>query len=410
MTIDTFRRYAQLDPASSQDVLPDWSSLAPVLLEAIDERTRPMQTRPTKTRPPAVKRPRFKGPLVAGAVFALVVLIIGVAFILSQDDVQPDVIDAPETTALEQGDRWAEAMNRGDLDGALALLSPEANCDLPVGEVETCEQHLGYLVAIGTRFEKTSCTEVEPIRCFYQLTSDLHSTLGYPEYSLPMDTAFEVDDSGLLVADFFSTAPVTSYSYWPDEAGDLWSFMLPDHPEIVIDRYFGSPNHYDQALGIAAMDSAARFNDPARIFTEFQTSLDRGFLPSVPPARCALPEGTVDCNSLFEFLLSISAGVELNCDYTAAAADTLVCPLTIDSDIHSALGSGPSTTEGTVTYRGGRLQGLTLDLVFSDDPAVQDAFMVFASAQDGLFSGDVPSYSEETGPAWLEAAREFGEQ
>ena len=407
MTIDIFRRYAHLDPASSKDVLPDWSSLAPVLLEAIDERTRPMQTQEIKPAAPAGRGPRLRGPLLAAAVFTLVLIVAGVAYVLLRGDAEPDAIDGAPNSPIDVLDEWTDAMNEGDVDNALSVLSPEAECSLPVVAPVSCEQHLGYLAAIGTHFEKQSCTAEAPYICSYGLTSQLHATLGYPDYELPMSAEFTLDESGLLVADFFGTVDVTT-PYWPTEGGELWSFMIPDYPELNLDGVFG-PEIYDRAAGVAAMEGARSFNDPVRIVSEFEDTLRSGFLPSRSPVDCRIDGGPVTCTPLLEFLVGIDAELGFECDGEAASSDRIGCTATIESDIHSALGSGPATAEASFLYRGGRVIAFELSgLPFADSPGVHEAFVAFAAGEEGLVRDGDAVLTGETAAAWVEAAGSYG--
>lgn len=91
MSTDLFDRYAVLDPAETPDVLPDWTSMSPVLLAEIDERTRRIQTnhRLDTTIEP---RQRRNGVLVATAVFA-VVMILGAAWLIGRTG--SEVVDEP---------------------------------------------------------------------------------------------------------------------------------------------------------------------------------------------------------------------------------------------------------------------------------------------------------------------------
>lgn len=50
MTADLFAQFAALDPATRPEATPDWDSVAPVLLAAIDERN-PMSTQQLEPRP-----------------------------------------------------------------------------------------------------------------------------------------------------------------------------------------------------------------------------------------------------------------------------------------------------------------------------------------------------------------------
>ncbi len=112
MNTDLFDQYATLDPAETPEALPDWTSIAPVLLAKIDERTHPMQT---QHRPSASTEPkrRWIGFLVAAAAFT-VVLIVGVSLVLvgrSGDSLDTVAPVTPTTVAPSTVDVVPEAWN-----------------------------------------------------------------------------------------------------------------------------------------------------------------------------------------------------------------------------------------------------------------------------------------------------------
>lgn len=300
---------------------------------------------------------------------------------------------------------WVAAVNEGDLDAALADLSPDASCDLPVGAFETYEDHLGYLVAIETHIEVRDCRETPPYRCSFSFTSGLHATLGYPSYALPVTTEFALDDQGLLMGDFFSAIdPQTPY--FPRESGDLWDWMRPNYPELNIGPTFG-PELYDAEAGVAAMEAAREFNGPERIIDQLQGALTTNSLAGV--GQCSTGGLSTNCSDLSAFLRSINAQLVLGCDPSTAGAGTITCPVTFDSDVHRALGSEPSGSEMTIVFRGGKAQAIELVLTFAQEQTVNDQFMEFARTVDGLVgeSSGRPVWTGETGPGWVAAAEAF---
>jgi hypothetical protein len=398
------------DPASLREASPDDA----ILLTAIDERSRSMSTQQAPPIPPPPTDLKRRRPLLIAAAFAVVTILIGAAIVLGVND-EPEVVapnDPVPTTVVDGVDprplsaQWVDAMNQGDLEGALAVLSPEASCDLPIGSGETCQQHLGYLIAIGTHIETRRCGEEPPYRCSYGLTSEFHATLGYPDHSLPATTAIEVDEEGRLVADFFGSEDAST-PYWPSEGGDLWGWMQSEYPGMTIHPIFG-PDPYDEAAGIAAMEAARRFNSPERIVQQLQLAFDS--YASSGFRQCATQEGPVECAPLVNFLKAIDAQLGLECDPATAEAGVITCPLTIESGIHQALGSGASTGEAVIEYRGGLTQALQVEIRFADDPAVHDAFVAYAATVDGLFQEGELIFDGDSGRSLLDAARDFSGQ
>ncbi|HVR77610.1 MAG TPA: hypothetical protein VMS99_04380 [Acidimicrobiia bacterium] len=342
------------------------------------------------------------------------IILIGAAIVFGGND-EPELVaptdPVPSTVVSEVDPRplsaqWVEAMNQGDLEGALAILSPEASCDLPAGSLVTCQQHLGYLIAIGTHIETRSCREEPPYQCSYGLTSEFHAALGYPDHSLPATTEIGVDQAGLLVADFFGTID-TSSPYWPSEGGDLWGWMQSEYPEMTIHRTFG-PDPYDESAGVAAMEAARRFNSPERIVQQIQLSLDS--YASSALRQCATQDGPVECTPLMNFLKAIDAELRLECDAVTTEPGVITCPLTIESGIHQALDSEASTSEAVIEYRGGLTQSLQMEIRFADDPAVHDAFVAYAATVDGLFQEGELIFDGDSGRSLLDAARDFSAQ
>ena len=96
MSSDLFDQYAALDPAETPEALPDWTSTAPVLLAAIDERIHPMQTQ-HRPNPSIEPKRRRTGVLAAAAAFA-VVMILGVSLLLLNRGGDPFDVITPVTT------------------------------------------------------------------------------------------------------------------------------------------------------------------------------------------------------------------------------------------------------------------------------------------------------------------------
>ncbi len=99
MSTDLFDRYASLDPANSPQAAPDWASMAPVLLAAIDERTTQMQTHDALDSATTARKGR-NGMLIAAAVFAIVVIAGAVLALVSTRGEPEPAAAIPEPTQL----------------------------------------------------------------------------------------------------------------------------------------------------------------------------------------------------------------------------------------------------------------------------------------------------------------------
>lgn len=399
-----FERLREANPVPEPIRLDEAVTDRAALLTAITERKNEMQTQENDrvaTRPPAGPRRWLVAAAVAVVVLAAVSII---ALLVRPDNTVATTIPSPETEAnpIPILDEWVDAMNQGDLEGALAVLSPEASCDLPFGEVDTCRDHLGYLIAIGTHFEKNSCGESPPYRCGFDLTSELHATMGYPNYALPMNPEVSLDGDGLLVADFFGSIPWETTPYMPADSRDIWSYMGPKYPELRVGQFGPSP--YTAEAGEAAMDAARELNDPDAVVERVDMLLGRY---GAPAQQCTTQDGNRFCPDLVAFLEAIGATFDLDCG--SASDGQIPCALVVDSDIHQTLDSGPSTGDMTINYRGGRAWTLDVDLWFSADTDVHDAFMAYAESQPGLVNESTgrPIWTAESGPSWVQAAREF---
>ena len=353
---------------------------------------------PVEEPPP--ERPRAW--VVAAAIAAMALVAVGLLVTLDRSRWPVAGSSADRTMAM--ADAWVDAMNRGAVDEALGLLSPEAVCDLrtPTGEVETCEQHLGYIAAIGTHFEKRSCRDAAPHRCSFDLTSDLHATLGYPNHTLQMNVVFRLDERELLQADFFDGAD-TSDAYYPGDAGEFWAWLANENPHMGVDVDFG-PDVYDAAAGEAVMEAAGSFTDPSRIATLVQTALDDRDASGM--LQCGTPDGSRPCSDLIAFLGGIDADLDLDCDTAGAVDFTIPCEVTMDSAVHRALGTGPSLSELTIQYRGGGARGFEFDLRLAGDQERHDEMLEYARGYPELY-GARPVWNAQSGPGWVEAAEEL---
>lgn len=152
MSSDPFVRYAELDPASDPDVLPDWEVVAPVLLEAIDGRAIRMQVRETKESRQALPRRRKPGLLVGAATFAMILAVAAVGMLLRAD--RFDFADGGHTSVV---DGFAASLSSGatDLsdyvtDDAVYVRGIESPLDADLA---------GYWATLGTSLVLDSCEQ-----------------------------------------------------------------------------------------------------------------------------------------------------------------------------------------------------------------------------------------------------------
>ena len=413
-TDEAFRRLAQADPvpADAERPLRAWSTTT--LLDTVDQRSGATDAGQAgrSARRLAPSERRRGNVLVAAAAFAFVVIAIGAAVWLARPAVPEREVAttvAPEPDSLPGlGADLAETVNRGDLDAALTLLSPQSDCDLPVpgSNVETCGELWGELIAIGGTLD-VRCAGADSRRCSTSFTSELFAIMGYPDIALPGPALTGLDGDGRVIADA-SQIPVTR-AYMPEGAGDrLYTYLRQHYPEFDHDPVFG-PQPASREVGLAKLEAARALTDPARIVAERQAAFDNSFASPIP-GQCLTQDGTLDCAALFAFLRTIDAELDLDCDPDTAEGGILACPLTITSDIHTILGGGPASTEAELMLRGGVVARLTLELRFAADAALHDAFAAYAAGVDGLYRGPRPIYEPEAAPAWLAAAEAFAEQ
>lgn len=154
MSSDLFDRHAELDPASSPDVLPDWEQVAPVLLEAINERTNSMQVQKAPPAPSREPRRRLSGRLIAAGAFMSVLVVAAVVGLLLQSQSE-DV--ASGSSGVELVDEFVAALNSGD--GVVSdYLTPDATytrgSTLPIaGDL------LAYWIDLETELDLRECQQ-----------------------------------------------------------------------------------------------------------------------------------------------------------------------------------------------------------------------------------------------------------
>jgi len=358
------------------------------------------------------RRPPRRWPLATAA--AALVVTGGVILALGRGDGDRNAEPAPTTeTAPADVRSTAEilanlvgAVETGDPDTVIDMLSPESDCDVPGpgSPVESCGQQVAYMLAIGGRLE-ARCGERDLDSCSLWHTTAAHAAMGYADEWLPLP--FVIDGDG-LVALRLREIPVRAYVGSDADTGRLWAQLREMRPDLRVTNFGPEPN--DAESGAAVLAAAQQLNDPARIVAEFEADLDQRRLPSDPPRTCRVSLGTPRCRDLLEFLFALDADVDLACD--TARDGTVPCTLTLTSELHEALGSEPTVMSADVSYRGGVIIALELDLRFSADPDANEAFFEYAMTADGLFrelgaSGLVPVFTEESAPAWLDAATLF---
>lgn len=383
-------------------------------------RERSLATEP----PPQTPRSRWLVPALAAAA-AVVLAIVLVVFLSSADDASPDVVTTlpglpsttvpatPEAAARNQVAALVSAANAGDLGGVLAVLSPDAKCDVSAAgtRTETCEQFWGANIAMGGRFDMVCAGATLPFSCSLDMMSESHTALGYPDHVVSSTIPVEIDAEGLLV-----TGPVSGTRSNFSGGGDAtdfrwWRFMQGMFPEMPISGTFG-PNPYDAAAGAAMLEAARAMNDPIRLAAALEEAIVTGDFSEldgfITTARCNTDVSTGSCRDLIPFLQSVDASLAIDCP-NPAVDGAITCEMSMFSDIHESLGSGPSTFDGTIEFRGGTVQGLTLDLAFSEDLDEHLRFLESARSRPDLYEpdGERPIFTSDTAPLWLQAAQAF---
>lgn len=384
------------------------------LLTLIDER----KATPAPERAPGSWIPNRTAVRYAlGAALLLIVAIVVVMLFGSPDDAAPDVIEPPPTTLAEPSldphdliGVFETAINDSDLDAALATLSNQSVCDIPIpgSRTETCEDFWASNIGIGAHIELT-CPESEPpFTCSLALQSEAHAALGFSDHRLTDPASIDVDTDGrlILVPRLNPNRPFLGEN---ETDVRMWALMEERYPDMSISSIFG-PNPYDGPSGVAILETARVLNDPQRIVAELQRLLGEGgdadVLQAVPSAQCDTGIGRSACLQLVAFALRVDATIQFDCGGRQPSEGVLVCPVSVTSQVHQALGSGPTTSEAEIEFRGGAVRNLAFALAFSDDPQTNTAFLDAARAQEALFD-EQAVLTGQSADAWISLAREF---
>lgn len=424
-----FRRLADANPVPVPGSLRTERVPAAVFLATTQQRSSTMQTRErnlTVSPEPPRRVSTWLKPALAGAVVILITFLI-VVFAVGSSERAPDVVTtlpsqtslpaAPDASVFDRIDQWQAAINAGDLVEVLALLSPESNCDVaaPGTVVETCEQFWGANLGFGAQVELTCSGAEPPLACTLDMTSEAHAALGYPDHVVRSSFPIDIDGDGrLITGEVDATAP--NFSGGGDDTDfRWWAFMRDMYPAMPISATFG-PNPYDAESGTAMLVAAREMNDPHRLASALTTAFESGDFSGVGPmlsrGRCNTDRGSGRCQDVVPFLTLIEAALEMNCEGVEPGNGTITCPATMSSQIHEALGSGPTSFDATFEHRGGAVEVLLLDLAFETDPAADEAFFAHALGQPDLVSQSNPTqprYSAATADLWIEAAREYAD-
>lgn len=422
-----FRRLADANPVPEPGSLRTERVPAAVFLVTTQQRSSTMQTSErtlTATPEPPRERPSWLKPVLVGAAAVLAAILI-VVFVVGSGEQTPDVAttlptqtslpEAPESSVLERIEQWQAAINAGDLEEVLALLSPDSNCDVgaPGTVVETCEQFWGANLGLGAQVDLSCAGAEPPFACILAMNSEAHAALGYPDHNVRSSFPIDIDADGrLITGEVDATAP--NFSGGGNETDfRWWAFMREMYPEMPISATFG-PNPYDAESGAAMLAAAREMNDPHRLASALTTAFESGDFSDVGPmlslGRCNTDRGSGLCQDVVPFLTLIDASLALQCDGVEPGDGTITCPATMSSRVHDALGSGPTTFDATIEYRGGAVQLLLLDLAFAADPVTDDAFFAYALDQPDLVrrsDATQPRYSAATADIWIQAAQDF---
>jgi len=195
------------DPAALRERRPD----AVAFLATTQQRSRRMQTQDKpinveQLEPPRSPRSRWLIPALAGAATVIVAIVVAVA-LLSGDD-EPDVTNEPSPTETTTAADVAvasevtvvmssyEAMNNGDIDGYLALLTEEAS-------VREGRDLLQVLVNMNEQSELAEpCHLIKPtpagearVSCTATFSNDFHGPGGV---TATLTESFVVTDAGKI--------------------------------------------------------------------------------------------------------------------------------------------------------------------------------------------------------------------
>ena len=233
MTTDLFDRYAALDPAHSPEAAPDWAALEPVLLAAIDERTKTMSTQ-TIDKPVTTRPPRRRIALAIAAAFVAVLAIGGALFAashLSDNDVA-DIPAPPFTDPVTAARAFHQATGGTDSTVLYAMLADGYTVDNYTGgtsvigpTVAETEERMRFNRARGITSTLDGCRENSSI------SATCSGILWDPGWLRPMfDIDFlyltltvRINDEGLITS-------TREEQWFPPPGASVPAEELPDPP------------------------------------------------------------------------------------------------------------------------------------------------------------------------------------
>lgn len=410
-----FSRLQAANPKPAQQLRDVEPPDTTAFLAVIQQRSHSMQTRtaPTPTGLPPRRPRKWLVPALSAAVIVAAAVVAAILFAggTDQPDVATTIPEGPQSSALDLVQELVAAANAGDLEAVLEILSPQANCDVvaPGTEVETCEGFWGANIAMGGVHEIDCAGAEPPYQCTLSMTSEAHAALGLETSRVRSPYPIALDANGLLITQGLSGLN----SFFGTHAVDLrvWAYMQERYPELNVNTTFGvNPN---TAEGGAAMLEAAReLNDPLRLVGELESAFENldfeGLDGLATSFRCSLFTDVTDqCSDVAFFLNALNADVTVDCGGRTGVDGEITCPVTLSTDIHDALGAQPTVTEAVIGYRGGTIERVAFNQVWSNDASLNDGFLNAARSQEDLFDGDQPSIDRASADRWLAFATSY---
>ena len=295
---------------------------------------------------------------------------------------------------------FIDSVNSGDVEAAMGLIDTEASCATGLPGSENCGDFWGNNIGIGGQISFSNCEGVTGLfeeRCDLEMTSELHSVFGYAEFSPGGAVLLRTDNDGRLIP--FPRINPSGAFLDPSGTADfrLWEYMAENYPELNVNLNFG-PNPYDYESGLAMLAAATTLNDPVRLLREVEEGLAAGGRFRV----------LVNNDAFSGFLDEVSAVIDFECAGQESIDGEASCPATVMTDIHAALGQGPTQLDVGLKAQGGDLKGLDLDLTFFDDLDEHDVFIEFArSIGVGFTNAGEPIFNLISAPEWVSAAAEY---
>lgn len=267
MNSDIFSRYAELDPAKRPEAVPDWKLAAPVLLEAIDGRTKPMQVRETESPRTSAPKPRLQGVVVGAVTFAVIlaVAVLGLALVRDTEDVASSEL-------IEVAEGFARSVSAGatELD---AYLSPGATY-VRTATVLVTGDLAGYWAALDTDLLLQDCEQTGErlVSCEGLHSNAIHRAIDR-ELSVTWLFLFEDGRISSMLEDVDRESRLSDGSF-PVE--DYIAWLNVRHPEYLDAVEFVDPERRNQRFDTATAPEL--LPEAFLVFNESNAQILMGYL------------------------------------------------------------------------------------------------------------------------------------